>query len=268
MVKEEEFNKILLSFFHNGICLRSDLFPILVAMLEDLQASIEALPTFRYYSCSLLIAYDGAVCPEGLEGVVPAIPAIDFNSITERAVKYSEELIASKRRRAEMEDHEEVKDNCRHNGLDTKYTVMTSHINGEESRAELQSNKEQAASISSLQLNGHHTEEEHRSNSIAKKVETENNVDLTKELSSVLPQQCNGEEEHCESKASPKMTREELAQARSHIDLRMIDFAHATHSGFMDPIKHTGCDDSYLKGLETLLRIFRNAEQTYCVRCD
>ena len=199
MVKEDEFSKILLSFFHNGVCFRSDLIPLLIAMLEDLQASVKSLPTFRYYSWSLLIIYDGAVCPEGLQEVIPAIQEVDFDSIAEKAKRYAEEDMADKKRLTV-------------NGTTPKWYYDS--IN-----------------------------------------------------SPSTPPHVDGLPEETEP-ASSRMSREELAQARNHIDLRMIDFAHATHSGFMDPTRHTGCDYSYLKGLDTLLKIFKDVKRTYYDGCN
>jgi Inositol polyphosphate kinase len=47
-------------FFHNGDCLRVDVIPPLLRLLEDLAAAIKASPKCRFYSSSLLLIYDGA----------------------------------------------------------------------------------------------------------------------------------------------------------------------------------------------------------------
>ncbi|VDK36919.1 unnamed protein product [Gongylonema pulchrum] len=39
----------------------------------------------------------------------------------------------------------------------------------------------------------------------------------------------------------------------SSIDLRMIDFAHSTCSGFLDDERHNGPDEGYLLGLDSLI---------------
>ncbi len=208
MVREDEFSKILFSFLHNGICFRSDLLPLLITMLEDLQASIKALPTFRYYCCSLLLIYDGAVCPESLKEVIPVSQEVDFDGIAERAKHYAE-------CRAEQERNREAMRNC---CCDSKC-------------------KEDQPEKTELSLR------------TSEKVQPEN-----EEPSSRICEEENKE-------PSSRMSNEELAQARCHVDLRMIDFAHATHPGFMDPIKHAACDHGYLKGLDTLLKIFK---EMYC----
>jgi len=44
-----------------------------------------------------------------------------------------------------------------------------------------------------------------------------------------------------------------------HVDVRMIDFAHATHHGFLqDKTAHVGPDHGYLFGLKNLIHLFDN----------
>lgn len=46
------------------------------------------------------------------------------------------------------------------------------------------------------------------------------------------------------------------------VDVRMIDFAHTTHSGFFnDNIIHEGPDLDYIKGLENLIFLFMNIQK-------
>ena len=189
---------MLLCFLHNGICFRSDILPLLIEMLEDLETCIKALPTFRYYSCSLLILYDGAICPKGLREVTPSMQEKDLTGIALRAKKYVEDLAA----------------------------------------------KEKLTGVASNSLLNEA--------SLPPAPSTPPPVDRREAKSQEIQD------------PSLRMSTEELARARSHVDLRMIDFAHTTHSGFMDPTKHVGCDHGYLKGLDTLLKIFREMRRTYC----
>ena len=50
----------------------------------------------------------------------------------------------------------------------------------------------------------------------------------------------------------------DLSMSRSLVDLRMIDFAHATHRGYQDPVEYSSVDDGYIMGLNTLIEIFQS----------
>lgn len=176
----------MLCFFDNGICFRSDLLSPLIRMLEDLRAKIRALPTFRYFSSSLLVLYDGAVCPDGLRQLEGA-PGADqeFERIFERA------------RNADEAEINYSSENTKNNSTPTS--------------PELPSLRQDSA-----------------------------------------------------QSASVEMSDAELAQARRGVDLRMIDFAHATHEGYKDRIHYEGLDESYLVGLDSLIGMFTDMRQTYC----
>ena len=61
------------------------------------------------------------------------------------------------------------------------------------------------------------------------------------------------------SSRSPWHTRPELLKFHQKVDVRLIDFAHATHAGFVhDPIRYEGPDEGYITGLTTLISAFEN----------
>jgi len=52
---------------------------------------------------------------------------------------------------------------------------------------------------------------------------------------------------------------EPASSLHPHVDVRMIDFAHATHHGFLqDKTAHVGPDHGYLFGLKNLIQLFEN----------
>lgn len=55
----EGFRSALYQYLHNGIELRKDLFEPILAKLQSLKAVLERQASYRFYSSSLLIIYDG-----------------------------------------------------------------------------------------------------------------------------------------------------------------------------------------------------------------
>lgn len=64
------FKDSLRSFLNNGCELRTDLLASIVSRLEELRAAISKQDTFRFYSSSLLIMYDGS-SKSGFSSVLP-----------------------------------------------------------------------------------------------------------------------------------------------------------------------------------------------------
>ena len=50
---------------------------------------------------------------------------------------------------------------------------------------------------------------------------------------------------------------------RCKVDVRMIDFAHTTHSGFSGDRTRTGPDTGYLFGLKNLIRLLEEIQEKY-----
>lgn len=158
-------------------------------MLEDLRARIRTLPTYRYFSSSLLVLYDGAECPEGLRRLDGAPgDTQEFERIIERAKKAE----------------------------DVEIDYSSENI------------------------------ERAKNGSMAASPEAHSSIPDSDESASVM------------------MSDADLAQARQAVDLRMIDFAHATHEGYRDCIHYDGVDESYLIGLDSLIEMFTDMRRTYC----
>ncbi|XP_006567526.1 inositol hexakisphosphate kinase 2 isoform X4 [Apis mellifera] len=58
-LNEEGFKAALYRFFHNGFCLRTLVIEKVVSRLEQLRRAIERQSSYRFYSCSLLVVYEG-----------------------------------------------------------------------------------------------------------------------------------------------------------------------------------------------------------------
>jgi hypothetical protein len=60
VINIDEFRLALLAYFDNGREKRLDILPEIIERLESLYIVITSLPTYRFYSGSLLIVYDGS----------------------------------------------------------------------------------------------------------------------------------------------------------------------------------------------------------------
>lgn len=60
----KDFKDALFQFFHSGHRLRRELLSPVLRRLRDMQAALEACESYRFYSSSLLIIYDGASLQE------------------------------------------------------------------------------------------------------------------------------------------------------------------------------------------------------------
>ncbi|KAJ9588233.1 hypothetical protein L9F63_018397, partial [Diploptera punctata] len=58
-LNEEGFKQALYRFFHNGFHLRNQVIRKVITRLEELRRAIERQSSYRFYSCSLLIVYEG-----------------------------------------------------------------------------------------------------------------------------------------------------------------------------------------------------------------
>jgi len=160
-LSKEGFYDALKAFLHNGISFRVDILPRLIAMLIKLRETVRKQDTYRFFSSSLLLIYDGKDTSLTTDTELSASP-VDPDSCP-----YTQ---------------------CR------DYTTTS--------------------------LLPNHFEASHR-----KSMQLDPNFDLNK--------------------------------ARQSVDVRMIDFAHTTHEGYVnDRIQYTGPDEGYIVGLNTLIAAF------------
>lgn len=62
-LSSDGFRQALYQYLHNGRCLRRDLFQPILSKLRRLKAVLEKQASYRFYSSSLLIIYEGKVRP-------------------------------------------------------------------------------------------------------------------------------------------------------------------------------------------------------------
>ena len=240
-LSDEDFAQMLYFFLDNGVCFRSDLIPAVIKMLEDLQVAIEGLSSFRFFSSSLLLVYDGEECPQGLCG----------RSREEAKMVERMECIMKRINRTPVET---FKDGSRStindkNGLD----LHTSGLG--------------VTDISHKDSKGISTSDQSISTD-ASDTPTCNRVLKTTPISlEATPISLEAAPTSLLATPHQSLSRrvisdEELHEIRSRVDLRMIDFAHSTHTGCTnDPVTYAGPDTGYLLGLKSLITIFRNMEK-------
>uniref|UniRef100_A0A3P9IVJ4 Kinase n=1 Tax=Oryzias latipes TaxID=8090 RepID=A0A3P9IVJ4_ORYLA len=73
-LSSDGFRQALYQYLHNGRCLRRDLFQPILSKLRRLKAVLEKQASYRFYSSSLLIIYEGKVRPGKL-------PLVDLRMI-------------------------------------------------------------------------------------------------------------------------------------------------------------------------------------------
>ena len=224
-ITAEEFAQVLTYFLFNGSCFRHDLIPSIIKMLQDLRESVKNLSSFRYFSSSLLLIYDGAECPHGLD------------EKSSSKVRDIEEKIYKILARTKTADEQDVLSNGRAelNGVDSRLTMSstdTSYLEINSDRSELVTESKSERNHVAAAPGGNH-------------------------LSSLSAPSLG-----CSN--CSRLAREDLSKIRTDVDLRMIDFAHSTHSGFSnDPVTYEGPDESYLTGLDSLILIFQEMQSIH-----
>ncbi|XP_073971440.1 inositol hexakisphosphate kinase 1-like isoform X2 [Rhodnius prolixus] len=255
---EDGFKGALNKFFHNGYTLNKLAISKVISRLDTLRAAIEKQSSYRFYSCSLLITYEG----NGEAGfssfrssldVTPSSPAyhtlVDASS-SKRFVPISEETMdvtaltvsSSPGSRGSCED-----DWCEENSSADNSTASTN------------------SSHSSCGVNGPSEEEEASSSSVS-------TFDLLTLHSATTagpsnPARCAPNSGH--STLVDTTGGRQLQNVDPEVDVRMIDFAHTTFStrscglaqqgptSVIQPAKtlHYGPDGGFLTGLNSLDRL-------------
>ena len=193
----QSFHEELRQFVHSGLSLRTDIISALVHRLCQLRDVISQQESFRFFSSSLLIVYDGRLEER-------STPDLDHKkSHVEEGDRMVEDEEAGEF--SEVSTGSEVGDGGRGGGGE--------RCEGGEGRrgSRLEAGSEPV---------------------------------------------CKG---HGVSGCRVSQTTEE---AKRLVDIRMIDFAHATHARCKnDPVKYSGPDKGYITGLNTLISAFQSMQE-------
>ncbi|CAG5121816.1 unnamed protein product [Candidula unifasciata] len=226
-LNDEDFKSQIEQFLFSGQDLRVDLVGSILHQLTDLKNVIEQLDGYRFYSCSLLIIYEGSV---------------------EDPLEQQEDTRSSN----VLHIREGSEDFQSQEGVDFKFNDDLKGLNNDISTGVIR-NSEQENTDSCVCSN-----------------KTHNNLTGLCENR----QLCNNKDNYCSCqchRSFPEGTdppgdtnnhRSRLEERLSKVDIRIVDFAHATFDGFLcDTVKHYGPDHGFLLGVNTLLEIFTELKE-------
>ena len=207
----------LSEFLHNGTSLRTDLLPDLVRTLRELRAAIAKQHSYRLYSSSVLIIYDGRV--------VESTPHITNDSA----------LDCCKTPPDGAQDGGVLTSLAWHNP--PSFSLWYEHTGSDHTKHD--------SAVSQRLKRPEFPPPDAESSEQGKTHRDSNPKDR-----GVVDMETRGA-------GLPLASGPGLSQARHVVDVRMIDFAHATHEGYTnDVVKYSGPDEGYIKGLTTLISAF------------
>ncbi|CAJ0929973.1 unnamed protein product [Ranitomeya imitator] len=246
----EGFRQALYQYLHNGVHLRTDLVEPILSKLKRLISVLEIQASYRFYSSSLLIIYDGTGRPPAQE-TCPKVDVrmIDFahSTVPEMKSPKLEVLVQS----------------------DAPFQMLDGKQRGERGADQLQPLEpavpQAAAEPHALRVQG------------AQDVQWErwqHGDDASEEKAARQMKKCEQSTSAtlgvrvCGMQASYRFYSSSLLiiydgtgrppaqETCPKVDVRMIDFAHSTYKGFRDDLTvHDGPDNGYVLGLRSLTSV-------------
>ena len=300
---DEGFYQELRAFLNNGVCFRSDLVPSLLSMVQQLRRVIERQGSYRFYSSSLLIIYDGAVTPEmtlnkerswggvtggrGDPGLIKLNEAVRLNEDGE-GVQHKEGGSSERNGRMDeiengapsfalAEDKGESASSHRVPGVWTFESSDLLHVNPtapfrrqhhlECSQNHQTHNTPLPETTLTNPTPPPNSSDRHKRDTCCchehhKPHPSPPCREEAKLLTCVAPtlNHKNGyhhSRHHAHQRSEMHhISKADLEMARKSVDLRMIDFAHSTHSGYNDHVVYSGPDEGYVLGVSSLVACF------------
>ena len=215
---DDTFCDVLREFLHNGREMRSELLAPIVARLNALLNCLKDLSSFRFYASSLLIIYDG-LCPNS--------ECSERNTGGEQNSMGSAERVSSGNRGERENQSEQTLQGSPSHQIKVK-SENSMVVPSECVSQEMLSGKLEMTPVTSRHFSS--------STSTLTDGATRCNIATS-----------------CQSSSNGNAVSESL----NLVDVRMIDFAHTTHSGFHeDEVVHEGPDCDYMWGLQNLIDLF------------
>ena len=215
---DDTFCDVLREFLHNGREMRSELLAAIVSRLTALLTCLKGLSSFRFYASSLLIIYDGCS---------PSPRCSEQNTGGEQnSAGSARRDSGGKRGESENQSGRMFPGSPEHPAAvkSEQFVVVPSECVGQE----MLSGSMGAAPVCSRHL------------SLSTSALTDSATRCSMAAS-------------CQSSNNGNVVSKSL----DLVDVRMIDFAHTTHSGFHeDEVVHEGPDHDYMWGLQNLIDLF------------
>lgn len=292
-------------FLHNGVCFRSDLIPSLLSMVQELKMIIKRQASYRFYSSSLLIIYDGAVIPQTTshesQGPVATGKELKlglnrelnckedgYSVLTNRSIERQEcQLELDSQTLAVPEKMGETDLPLEESTSPTKTMRNTHTCNMSDLMHVNPTTPFRLQHKLAHDLHPYHAKmcsDHHCRTNVANTGTTEvardtedslrcevsiaqesNLVGHTKEIRPLSDSSSHNRVKngyHHDNHHLPHHDDHglrgsvDLEDARQLVDLRMIDFAHSTHSGYDDAVQYVGPDEGYVIGLTSLVACF------------
>jgi hypothetical protein len=246
------FREAICHFLHNGHRLRNDALIPLVEKLEELKAVLATMDSFRFYTSSLLLVYEG-LDPE----------------YTPEEEEEEEECSDSKSEEDVSMNSMDIDDDCSPeedsgSGLtsSSKIKKLDSVIIGPTSFLGIIPSSKSEDEICGRGGNRHQNKQKHQQNP---------GLDGLRGHNAYYSMDCptvggSSAEGNCSVGSKLNKSNKSISSLSSlsseYVDVRMIDFAHATHSGLESNNSashqtHSGPDAGYIFGLSNLINVLR-----------
>ncbi|XP_076041441.1 inositol hexakisphosphate kinase 3-like isoform X2 [Oratosquilla oratoria] len=232
-LSEEGFKQTIWQFLHNGKRLRLDIVEMITVRLEELRAIIAKLDSFRFFTSSLLILYDG------------------YEPCSHKS-HHRERDRERERGRDRERDRERERDRGRER--ESKSQEAHRHKNRGDSRSE-ESTKTRDRESWPPPPPPRDTHAHAHDSSGGQQQQSMEAKHLAYPCQAARDQHSKNDSDQPHPYKS-KGRHKSRSYSKPRVDIRLIDFAHATHKGMGDSKVYSGADDGILLGLDSLIKIF------------
>lgn len=242
-VPVEGFKEALYQFLHNGIRLRTDALLPLIEKLQELKSVLSTLDTFRFYTSSLLLIYEGLDPEMNMDeeftalASSPDLPSKGTSGTVD--VKESSSTITARKRKGVFQ--------CTKSA---DHVLRTSKLLDGQTTEDVQ--KVTASSTNTI---GSQVQELGSTDDLDRTLNSFNSP-------SSLTSSSSSSSSNGSSGSSLGLVPNAVSLSAESVDVRMIDFAHALHSemdlGPRQKVKeHPGSDTGFIFGLSNLIDVLQ-----------